>query len=368
MMKIKYYLFLIFPLLLLFQSCSSDVVRDDAVRIKEKHRDKYEKVPGTEKIRNASTLRGNVDRIEKVRYMCDDSVTGEDVFVVFQDRIEGAKIEYIPIDYVDLVGVKEKVKLDTNWFEKYNDPLNPREMREVPVVTREMDTCDVICDCGPIDLSCPNIPCRPNTIKERWYFMEYKAAYAAYTDKLPYLLGEEPMEAYAAEIAAGIRFGNRHQWGIGLSFFTGVPLYNSLDEEIPVIDGILEEASRKPAIMLYGRYTFEELWCMFPFIYGQLGVGIDDLTLDFWSFDLACNDCKRELEVNDGFEADGEIALSYGFGAGMEIPVSCNFDLSFDVGFKSLAIGEKSNIPINGILVPEIRRINMFIIRLGVTI
>lgn len=368
MMKLIYTIFLIFSFSLLFQSCSPDVARDDAVRIKKEHWKDYENVPGTNEIRNSATLRGEVVRIEKVNYMCDDSITGKKVYVVFRDKTPDSHLEYIPIDDVDLVGTKPEVNLDSNWFEKFNDPLNPREMREVPVTVRPLDTCEAICDCGPVDMSCPNIPCRPDKIKDTWYFMEFRGAYAAYSDKLPNLLTEDPMEAYAGEIAAGFRFGNRHQWGLGLSFFTGVPIYNSQNEDFQIIDGVLEEATRRPAVLLHARYSFDKTWCLFPFLYGQLGVAIDDLSLDFWSFDLGCKDCKRKLEVNDDFNADGEIALSYGFGAGIDFPLSCNFDFSFDVGFKSLAIGEKSTFPVNGILVPDIRRVNMFILRLGITI
>lgn len=382
MKRIIYYFIILFFTALLFQSCSSTKTEkfDDAVRIKKEHWDEFGVIPGTNQPRNASALRGTVLRIETVKFYCNNELTNDSTYIVFKDKNPKSEVEFIPIEKIDLVGTKTEVGLGLNWFERFNDPLNPREIREVEVVEIKLDTCsgdkpsDHTCDCQPLgsfSLKCPNDPCRSNTLKNRNYFLELKAGYAFYNDYIPALIGEAPQEAYFGEFAGGYRFGSRGQYGIGLSYFTGVPIYNSLDNDLLNPGGISieeDEGITRDALFLHGRYSFDKTWCMFPFVYGQLGAAIDDLSMDFWNFELGCRDCKREIKANDDVSLSGDIALSYGLGIGVDIPVSCTFDLSVDMGFKSLSVGEKGNIPISGVIVPESRRVNMFLVRIGITL
>ena len=346
-------------------SCSSDITHDDAVRIKKEHQNKYNRVKKTNKLRNGSALRGTVYSVETIIYSCNDSVTSKEKYVIFRDSSKNAPIEEIPLNHVDLVGLKENIELDTNWFENYNDPLNPRALREVPTSIVELDTCNP-CNCESVELTCPFTECRKNKILDTWFFLEFKGGMALYNDNQPGGLGEVAREEYIGEIIAGVRLGPEHKWGLGVAFNTGVPLYNTL-QDVDLFNPDMSNPTRRPIVMLHGKYSFDDVLCMFPFVYGQFGLAIDDLSLDLFNFTTSCDECKREYEAgNPG--ADVSIPLSYGFGAGVDIPLSCDFDLSFDVGYKNVAFGEQSPFTFGGYLVPEKRRVGMFLLKLGITI
>lgn len=370
-MRIIRYLLLILIALALFSCSSSKSYYDDGVRIKQdKHEDKkYTTVPGTDKKRSSATLRGTVYGVETIYTTCEDSVTGSHTFVIFKDSTNNALPERIPIDDVILIGLDEKVGLDTNFFEYYNDPLDPRAIREVPHRYSYRDTCDLPCECQDlsIGLKCPTAyKCRDSVVKKRWYFMEYKAGYAIYNDREPGSIIDVAREGYFAEMATGFRFGNRHQYGLGLLFSTGVPLYNSRD--LPdIIEAEIPNSIYRPFVMLHNRYQFESIFCVRPFVYGNFGIAIDDLTLDLACMNLSdCQECKELALECDCL--DLSMPLSYGLGAGVDIPITCNFDLSFDFGWRSVAFGEISPSSAFGLNVPSKRRVNMFIFRLGVTL
>lgn len=354
-----YLLFLLIVIVLL-SSCSTIDRKDDAVRIKKNNEFRYSKRIDKDKNiikRDGTTLRGTVQRIVKETKpnSCpiEDSTTfSSKYFVQFLDS-EAKSIletEKIPIEDIELIGQKpELAKViqnsynNINWFENFNDPLDPRAIREVPVDSIFINNCPNVidCNCSPLNigLDCPD--CNYNN-----YFFEIRAAYAVYNDKnsLGIPVGRD---AYAAEFAFGYRWD---RLGLGMMFNTGVPIYNSktgLD-------------IYRPLMMLHGRYQFDKVLCMIPFVYTQLGLTIDAQSLELCG-SSQCEDLDVEINCVD-------LPISYGFGIGMDIPIpSCLFDISFDLGYKSVLVGETFNtFMFNN--VSDARRINMLVFRLGVTL
>jgi hypothetical protein len=348
----------------------------DAVRIKKKYWDKYNQVEieGETRERNGSALKGTVLRIETLKPQAGESRT----YVVFLDSMATEKVERIPIEHIDLIG--EKRGLGPNYFEHFNDPLNPRAIREVPHDTIPVagppdegkpppETMD--CGCGPlpgvgVDVYCPFIDCRVDYLSENNFFTELKGGYAVYNDVQPAGLGNVARDAYFGELVMGYRFD--YHWALGLAWSTGVPLYNSLQAptEIELTDDGEPVSIYRPTMMLHLKYNFEDKWCMIPFVYGQFGLAIDELSFDLFKITTYCDDsdCSRAYDYEPP-EADVSIPLSFGLGAGVDIPLSCYFDLSFDLGFRSIAFGEQDPFTLFGVLMPQKRRVNMFVFRLG---
>lgn len=383
------YTVLIFTLsIFLITSCSTtkeQVKSFDAVRIKKEIVEQriYDtvKIDNNIAFRNASALKGKALRFETTLYKCRKQTKAQETVLLFKSSEPGANIERIPLEHIDLVGLKSGVETGFNWFEHYNDPLNPPILREIPIDTIIIADCSEgepekrksrlsICGCEDInaELRCPWAGCRDNFYKN--YFIEIRGGYATYNDQMPAGLGEKGRTAIMGEIASGWRFGSRKQWGIGLALSTGVPLYNSSEflQEIKFGKNGEPISFYKPTIMLHSRYGFEETYCIRPFIYGQLGIAFDDLTLELANYHLGCADCKRKLESQGDFSFGFDFPLSYSFGIGVDVPIACLFDVSFDFGFRSIAIGEKSPTTLFGMAIPVSRRVNIFVFRFGITI
>lgn len=353
------YIVILFLLLMVLASCSSIDRKDDAIRIKKNKELYYSQRKDNSKNvfkRDGTTLRGTVLKViqETKPNSCpleDTTTFANNYFVLFLDAQAGSldEIERIPIEHIELIGQKpelrDKLKNrydNINWFENYNDPLDPRAVREVPVDSLFRDTCQD-CNCNPLslalELNCPDC-------EYKNYFVELRGAYAVYNDKnsdgLP--VGRD---AYYAEIATGYRWNN---WGFGIMASTGVPVYNSktgLD-------------LYRPLMLLHGRYQFEKTLCMVPFVYSQFGFTLDVESLDLFSAS-AC-------ELPDVSLPNVCLPISYGFGVGLDIPLpSCIFDLSLDLGYKSVLVGETFNLPLFN-NVSDSRRINMLVFRLGITL
>jgi hypothetical protein len=356
--------FIVFAILLIMvlSSCSTIDRKDDAIRIKAAKESEYryrKDKAGENPKRDGTTLRGTVYKVvqQTTPNSCpivDTTTFSSKYFVMFLDAQANSldEIEPIPIENIELVGQKPELKSklqnrydNINWFENFNDPLDPRAVREVPVdsifISKCPDTRD--CNCNPLsmalELNCPDC-------EYKNYFTEIRGGYAVYNDKnssgLP-----EGRDSYYAEFAAGYRWD---KWGIGLMASTGVPVYNS----------ITGEDLFRPLMMLHGRYQFDKILCMYPFMYGQFGFTMDVQSLGLFSAS-ACDDLDVSLPKVS-------IPLSYGFGVGLDVPLPfCWFDLSFDLGYKSIAVGETFNsLFFND--VSDSRRINMIVFRLGVTL
>lgn len=369
------FLFLVLILVACNPKSTSTKFNDDAVRIKTDFMKKYDTLTVQNKLihRNGSTLRGQVNRI--VETITIDTCGGKNDttrtgYVEFLDStyfsISRPQIERIPFSHIDFVGEKKGLGLGKNWFENYNDPLNAKNIREVNFVSNvsridcknppppPCDTCNTPppppfdCGCEPYSFSL-GIECGKRTYTD--VFIELRGGYAAYVDKLSLLTSGKAVEGYMGEIAVGYRFGETKQWGIGLAYGTGVGIANTYDESVVT----------RPWLMLHGRKNFDRILCISPFIYGQFGMSLDKASLDLFNFKYG--DCKTQI-TDPSYNVN--LPISYGIGAGLDIPVLEELDLSIDLGYKHLNVGEY--LPVSGFAnVPFNKTIDMFVLRLGLT-
>jgi hypothetical protein len=366
-LNIIYLIAILAVLSILSASCNSFKRTDMAVRIKNdsavKYNRLYDRDSNIVSIRNGNTLRGSVLKVVKqtIPTDCDFDENTKFItktYILFLDSMakDDTKAELIPIEDVDLQGPKIKDLPpnqygNINWFEIYNNPKDPKEFKEVPMDSTYKDICNS-CNCQSFDIAFNlNFNLKCPDCKYSWYFVELRSGMAIYNDmQIQNII--ESRDAYFGELALGYRFNS---WGLGLSFGTGVPVYNEFNNT----------DNQRHWILLHLRKQFDKFACMYPFIYGQFGMAVDKLTVDLFKVST-CKDCESKIDVTP-LGADISIPLSFGFGFGLDIPIpSCLFDLSADIGFKSLAIGE--SISAAGFSnVPSLRRLNMFVFRLGLT-
>jgi hypothetical protein len=367
-------------------SCSSGISkRDDVVRIRKEYAEKYEKYDGPrgEHLRNGNALRGTVVNIVKIEG--NDCETGAPInatYVSFLDSLAGPNenyLELIPIEYVDLVGpvtpgIPENEFGKINYFEYYSNPLNDKNIREVPVVNQPVE-CDP-CNCGKVSVKVKGIPgpkIKCPDCENSWYFLELKAGYAIYSDVM-YLNKPVGRDLWVGEIVAGYRHDN---WGIGLAFNSGLKAYNQFDTTFEDIN--------RSFLLLHGRYTFNPVKdgqdyefavlkpvydfaaasCTRPFVYAQLGAAIDKLTMDLMKVKV-CDECEANIDYEPA-NVDLSMPLSYAIGLGLEIPMpGCYFDLSFDLSYRNYSIGEKLET-YEFLNHPSRRRLDIFMLRFGLT-
>lgn len=407
----------LFLVLLFIASCSSPKIqRDDAVRIKKGLETKYNFHPKLPIVRNGSTLRGEIISI-KVEVQPDSCPITENTkfltksYLLFIDsnaKRDGI-IEKIPLDDIDLIGPKLNIQKNKyqniNYFETYNNPLVPLLIREVPVDTTFINCVETPCPCERLDIKLGlELPCIfcfecPKREPGNW-FLSIKPGIAFFddVDKSGKIVGRED---YILDIASGWRWGKTKRWGLGLMFSSGVQTMNTIDSTLIL----------RPSLNLYGRYDLirnkkiirekrdtvditriyydtlyvksheccedsmviiprikpeyitnykppleiEERPCINPFIYGLFGANFDKATIDL--FKLVFNkDCNWNEEAS--------IPLNYGFGLGVDIPLSTKIDLSADIGFRSIDYGGKFTS--YGFLIPNNQRVNSIVFRLGI--
>jgi opacity protein-like surface antigen len=350
---------------------NDDAVRIDLEKVKDIENFNPYIEPNTGKQRNPSTLRGNVFSVTKIK--SSDSIKE---YVIFLDQmafgIDNPKYEYIPIEIVDLQG--PKMGMTNNWFENYNNPLNHDVIREVD----SLEITDKGCGCSKITcpdctIECP-FPWKDRANNRSPIFIEAKFGIASYTDKSPLLLTERGFDRPFGEFAIGYRFQDRTKahLALGLSYFTGIKVYENQTNKL----------LNRDALMLHGKYQFNEWNCIFPYIYGQIGSSLDvnsiymgklALSTQFKGmFDYEC-DCEAELDADARLkhdlalkspEVDLSIPISIGLGAGLDIPVNKYFDISIDLGYKYMKIGETTTI--YDFKVPTAKPMSIYTLRLGI--
>ncbi len=375
-MKSMKLLLMLASIALLSASCSSIKKYDDAVRIKAGKEKEHSKIASTGEDRIGSTLEGTVIQVQITSrpVSCEEDIGFiHDTTVVFLDNKMPAKKEYFErIPFGDIEHVKNLFDgpineyENINLFENYNETTKFLGIREVPVTKRTINNCNP-CGCYEwdysfdIDIKCPEI-------KYRWYFLELRYGLAVYAD---FRRASEEIQRSEVlfESAAGFRFGNNRQWGLGLLASTGVPVFDAV---------IRSRDYQRPFVALHGRWQSSESHflgiCMKPFIYTNFGIPIDKLSLALPRLTLS-TDCKECKEYLNDLKAKGELPgadfslpLVYGFGAGFDLPfIGTDFmSLSADIGFRSMGIGEEMEG--GGFFnVPTMRRVNMLLFRLGFT-
>ncbi len=348
---------------------------------------RYNFVPGsdTRMPRNPSTLRGHIYSL--LTLLQPDSCGSDDLtarhFVVFRDTLNfgggDQTLERIALDHVELVG--PQVGLDSNWFEYFNDPLDPNAIREVPRETVFYDPCSD-CGCRSLDFAfdCPpGVPCAiecPDRTYQ-WYMLSLRGGYASYNDEVDINNTTAGKDAFYGSVTAGIRFrgffdllnndtSGRAHWGLGLTFDSGVPLVNSLDAAA--------ESISRPSLMLHFRRQFGRTLCVLPFVYAEAGVAIDAATRDLFSMSLKnsficnCRETNAELAaIFDSPVVDVAFPFSWGFGIGLDVPLADFMDLSFDIGLRSMAFAETTAL-FRFDDIPSYRRVSMLLLRAGVTL
>jgi len=341
---------------------------DDAIRIKQDSAYKYIQNPFTNELRNGSTLRGTVLKVMVANVPDTCPITPTTKFtsrtsVVFLDSLtkDEDNLEYIPIEDVFLVGQNANLPMNEynniNLFENFNDPAKMRKIREVPVDSTRLPVCSP-CRCQKFDLSA-RLPWFDFSCLDRkylWFFLEARVAYAIYTD-VGSILEKQGRGEFFGEIATGLRFGGLKEWGLGLAFSYPIKTYNVFNNT---------DVSH-PVVLLHGRYQSPKEkflgFCMKPFFYGQLGTAISDITLDLHKLNFN-EECRNRISAYLPY-IDISLPITYGIGVGLDIPVAPIMDISIDIGYRSFAFGEEKSIA--SLILPTSRRINMLVLRAGVT-
>lgn len=381
------YRFLIVLLLsgFLLASCSSFKKYDNVVRIKPEYATKWENFegPNGKVIRNGNALRGTVINITKeVQVNCETKDTTIKYFIYFLDSLAESDMRYmekIPLEEAILVGqitpnLPMNEHQNINFFEYYSNPLDEKNLREVPIETYQEECTP--CNCQkftadykitPPKFKCPD--CDYN-----WYFLELRYGYGIYND-VRYNNQVIGRSGQLAEIAYGYR--SPDNWGVGLAFNYGLKAYDQFDTNRTDIT--------RSFLLLHGRYSFAppktsgdydlpflkpiydfaEATCTRPFVYAQYGIGLDSLTMDLMRVKL-CKDCENKISYKPG-NLDLTFPTSYAIGVGIELPLPfCLFDLAIDLSYRSYDIADRIN---TGEFwnVPSRRTLNIFLLRFGIT-
>ncbi|HYF04116.1 MAG TPA: hypothetical protein VEC36_12105 [Patescibacteria group bacterium] len=357
--------------------CSSVRRYDDAVRIRPERQQRYEQKPDNIGLRDGRTLRGTVVEVQIARNAQNPQQI--DTTVVFLNaglEDKGEYYERIPLADIELVGTLFNTPQNefgnVNIFETYNNTEKIPVLRSVPV--RNYVTED--CGCEPLSFNAsfapPSIRCPDRNYS--WYFVEARGIYSAYNDRR---IGftEVGREALQGEIATGIRFGGFNEWGVGLAYTSGLYAYNSFES----LNGNTVTEANRSTLLLHTRYQMAQSVtdflgvCLKPFAYGQFGATIDKASVDLMRLNFApedCNDCNQlinDLKVNgDLGNYDFSLPLTFGLGAGIDVPVNSWLDASFDLGWRSMGFGDASTV-VGFENVPSLRRMNVWRFRMGLT-
>ncbi|MCS7176260.1 MAG: hypothetical protein NZ960_01325 [Candidatus Kapabacteria bacterium] len=324
---------------------------------------------------------------------------GHDTILLFRPaETEGERPQFWQVPVVQLQNIALRFGLDTSRYggwdivETYAVTERIPRIRSIPVRARE-------CDCLPLGVELPGLTIRCPERAFGWYFLELRGTAALYSD-VPTRDSRIGRLRYLGEVAAGVRLGTYREWGIGLLYSSGIPVYNSFRSEL----------LRRPLTLLHVRYqignhrvrretqkrfifdpmhgpqeisaqieeaigsTAPVSGCIRPYLFAQLGASLDRLTLRMARFWLSqrqdCSKCVRflrDLEASGRLpQVDFSLPITWGLGAGVEITLTPWIDLAADVAWRSIAIGEETNL-LGFQNVPSSRRLNAWLFRVGVT-
>jgi len=338
---------------------SNDIIRIDSAVAQT---DKYSSFSNSAEKRNSYYLEGTVLKVEKrSRWLnCPPSDTGTfviDTFVVFLDK-KATETQIERINIKDIIFIGQKVDnispneyQNINIFEKSNDPFLPNSIRTVKVDSIYVPCPEEKpCPCGNIsidydlefDISCPK--CQPD-----WWFLELNYINSIFSDFNFFEADFKFRNVRHFEAAAGFRFDKTQ---IGLLYSPWFEVNNYFDDT----------KENKPLLALYGKYKFDPFLCVNPYIYGLLGTAVDKTTFDYIGNKSYQPDNTSSCISNFGFP------LSYGFGLGIDVPIpSCLFNITFDIGYRSLAVGQRQVAPpLDDQLF--IRRLDVWNFRIGISL
>ncbi|MES2767453.1 MAG: hypothetical protein V4642_16375 [Bacteroidota bacterium] len=361
----------------ILSSCSTVKRYDDAVRIKADRESRYDRSPDNVTLRDGRTLRGTVVEVQIARnaqnpQQIDTSV----IFLNAGAENKSENYERIPIGDVELVGTLFDTPKNefgnANVFESYNNTEKIPYLRTVNVKNYVTEDCG----CEPLSFDAsytpPTFRCPDRTYD--WYFLEARGIYSAYNDRGAGFT-EVGREAIQGELAAGLRFGAFNEWGMGLAYTSGLYAYNSFNSTSGTT---LTEANRS-TVLLHTRYQMAKSVtdflgvCLKPFAYGQFGVTVDKASVNLFKLNISdegCSDCNQlvnDLKANGSLgDYDFSLPLTFGLGAGIDIPVSSWLDASVDIGWRSMGFGDESSTA-GFSNVPSLRRMNIWRARVGLT-
>lgn len=372
------FFYICLSIITMLSSCSSVKRFDDAVRIKADRESRYERSPEM-KLRDGRTLRGTVIEVQIARNAQNPAQIDTTVlFLHAASENRSENIERIPLNDVELVGTlfdapKNEFN-NANVFESYNNTERIPYLRTVPLKNYVQNDCG----CEPLSFDAsvapPSIRCPDRTYD--WYFIEGRGIYSAYNDRRSGFT-EVGREAIQGEVALGLRFGASDEWGVGVAYTSGLFAYNSFSS-LNGVAATVTDANRS-AVLLHTRYQMAKSVtdflgiCLKPFAYGQFGATIDRASVNLMKMNFAAEDCNDCNQLINDLKVDGTLGnydfslpLTFGLGLGIDVPVSSWLDASFDIGWRSMGLGDESTV--SGIAnVPSLRRMNIWRFRMGLT-
>lgn len=110
--------------------------------------------------------------------------------------------------------------------------------------------------------------------------------------------------------------------------------------------------------------------CIKPYVYAEAGMALDVRTRAAlaMALDLTCNDCVaaiRDANLDGSLGLNWSLPLTFGLGAGLDIPITSKLDLEIDLGYRNIAVGDAYRM-LGYANVPDTRRISQFQLRIGV--
>lgn len=435
MRKITNTIFLLILSAVLF-SCSSVENYNTAIRIKPGKEGKYSINPNTLRPRNGSTLRGQVVRVD---YITEPDtcpaftkfVTNR--YVVFIDSANKDDLyqERIPVE--DIVPISrllniEPEKADTLFFETYNDPLFPKDVKAFPVNIVKRD-CSDPCPCEGFSLqtsspfSAPvverteksplSFACKQRDLK--WYFIS-----AQYTQNFYEETDDKGKKQYYSQFGLdgtiGVRLGESYRWNIGMMYSLLPKTFDILDsnyhrpyvanlyfkydlvrkkrnrsakssdlsslEKIVTYDTIKtmsNDGFRDSVVIVQNVKTKEILnmsagkqyndfaevrACPNPYIFGSFGLAIDAVSRDLIKLNIENMDC--EPSRLEAIKKSGlDISMPYNFQFGCGLEIPLTNDLDLTLDASYRAMAFGERRYYRNLITPTRKSLNALVFRIG---